>query len=55
MMGDLGDPEDCVVLPRDDRLGRANWQGTVLRRGPLVRSVANLADSVAPKKSRKRR
>jgi hypothetical protein len=53
MMADLGAPEDCVVLPTDDRLDRANWQGTTLRRGPLVRSISHLADVVAPKPRKK--
>lgn len=55
MLSDLGDPLECVALPRDDRLDRANWQGTALRRGPLVRSIADLTNTVAPKQRKKRR
>lgn len=55
MLGEFGSPKDCVVLPTDDRLGRANWQGTTLRRGPLVRSIAHLAAVVVPPEKRRRR
>jgi hypothetical protein len=55
MMAEFGGPVDCVVLPADDRQARAAWQGTTLRRGPLVRSITDLADSVAPKPSRRNR
>lgn len=55
MMAEFGGPVDCVVLPADDRLARAAWQGTTLRRGPLVRSITDLADTVAPKPSRRNR
>lgn len=55
MMADLGEPTECVVLPHDDRLARAQWQGTTLRRGPLYRSVASLTATVAPPLSRRSR
>lgn len=54
-LGDLGNPEaSFVIASDDDRLERAHWQGQSVRRGPLVRSVAHMASTVAPKKGRKR-
>ncbi len=48
-------PTAAVVLPNDDaRLQRAHWQGAAMRRGPLVRSLGHLADTVSPRRKRKR-
>lgn len=53
-LSQLGDPEYSVLLPNDDaRLSRAEWQGQGLRRGPLLRSVAQLADLISPRKARR--
>lgn len=54
-LGAMGSPAQVVLLPNDDaRIGRAQWNGRPVRRGPLVRSVSDLADIVGPRSRRKR-
>lgn len=47
LVADLA-PASLCLLPADRRAERAGWDGSLLGRGPLRRSIASLAASVVP-------
>lgn len=52
-LAQIANPASTTLIPDDDARQRAAaWQGQGLRRGPLVRATADLADTVCPKGKR---